>query len=437
MKNLILFTLLFCILNNNCFSQESENITLTIDSMFKLAEENNRSIKLQKLLEQSSKEGITISKNVLLPSIDLSLSASYLGNVWIADRNFINGITEKMPHFGNNLSIEVSQIIFSGGAIKNSIKNAEVAYKKAKVQKLKCEQDIKFALLKEYLQIFHLQNQEEIYNKNIIQTQKLVDDILLKAQEGLALKNDITRYELELKNLELALNQIKNNLNIAQNRLRVLLELPSDINIEIDKQIINELPIIKEEKEWLSNAIATSPSVKLVELQKEESENRLKIVRSKKIPTIVAFAGDKLDGPITIEVPPIDKNLNYWYVGVGIKYNISSLYKATREERFENIGKQIANENEKLEKEELEIKINETWTRFNESYSILETHKKSLELANNNYEIVNNRYLNDLALITDMLDASNSKLRAELRMADSKIIILMHYFNLCRLSGTL
>jgi outer membrane protein TolC len=50
---------------------------------------------------------------------------------------------------------------------------------------------------------------------------------------------------------------------------------------------------------------------------------------------------------------------------------------------------------------------------------------------------VNNRYLNDLALITDMLDASNSKLSAELQMADSKINILMHYFNLCRLSGTL
>lgn len=437
MKKLILFALLSCSINNYCISQEVENIPLTIDSMFKIAEENNRAIKLQKLLEESSREGISVSKNALLPSIDFSLSACYLGNAWITDRNFSNGITGEMPHFGNNISIEASQILFAGGAIKNSIKNAKVAYKKTQMQKLKCKQDIKFALLREYLQIFHLENQVEIYSKNIIQTQKLVDDILLKAQEGVALKNDITRYELQLQNLQLALTQVKNNLTTAQNRLRILLELPTNTKIKIDKQIINELPILKEENEWLTNAIATSPDIRLAQLQKEESENSLKIVRAQKIPTIVAFAGDKLEGPITIEVPPINKNLNYWYVGVGVKYNIASLYKATREERQASLGRQIANENEKLAMEELEIKINETWTRFNESFSILETHKKSLELANNNYEIVNNRYLNDLALITDMLDASNSKLSAELQMADSKINILMHYFNLCRLSGTL
>lgn len=437
MKKLILFALLSCSINNYCISQEMENVPLTIDSMFKIAEENNRAIKLQKLLEENSREGISVSKNALLPSIDFSLSASYLGNAWITDRNFSNGITGEMPHFGNNISIEASQILFAGGAIKNSIKNAEVAYQKTQMQKLKCKQDIKFALLREYLQIFHLENQVEIYSKNIIQTQKLVDDIQLKAQEGVALKNDITRYELQLQNLQLALTQVKNNLTTAQNRLRILLELPTNTKIKIDKQIINELPILKEENEWLINAIATSPDIRLAQLQKEESENSLKIVRAQKIPTIVAFAGDKLEGPITIEVPPINKNLNYWYVGVGVKYNIASLYKATREERQASLGRQIANENEKLAMEELEIKINETWTRFNESFSILETHKKSLELANNNYEIVNNRYLNDLALITDMLDASNSKLSAELQMANSKINILMHYFNLCRLSGTL
>jgi transposase len=70
----------------------------------------------------------------------------------------------------------------------------------------------------------------------------------------------------------------------------------------------------------------------------------------------IDFAGDKLEGPITIEVPPINKNLNYWYVGVGVKYNIASLYKATREERQACLGRQIANENEKLAMEELEIK---------------------------------------------------------------------------------
>lgn len=112
MKKIILFALLSCSINNYCISQEMENIPLTIDSMFKIAEENNKAIKLQKLLEENSREGISVSKNALLPSIDFSLSASYLGNAWITDRNFDNGITGEMPHFGNNISIELHRSYF-------------------------------------------------------------------------------------------------------------------------------------------------------------------------------------------------------------------------------------------------------------------------------------------------------------------------------------
>lgn len=55
------------------------------------------------------------------------------------------------------------------------------------------------------------------------------------------------------------------------------------------------------------------------------SKHQQKITRSERIPKVALFAGNKLDEPITIEVPPINKNLNYWYVGMGLKYNFSSV----------------------------------------------------------------------------------------------------------------
>ncbi|KAK9660852.1 hypothetical protein QE152_g41458, partial [Popillia japonica] len=48
--------------------------------------------------------------------------------------------------------------------------------------------------------------------------------------------------------------------------------------------------------------------------------------------------------------------------------------------------------------------------RLKESFEQLRTQQKSVELATQNYDVVNNRYNNDLALLTDMLDASNTKL---------------------------
>ena len=72
-------------------------------------------------------------------------------------------------------------------------------------------------------------------------------------------------------------------------------------------------------------------------------------------------------------------------------------------------------ENDLLAQENIRTGIKEAYIRFQEAFTVYETQLKSQELATQNYEVVNNRYLNDLALITDMLDASNSKLSAELQ----------------------
>ena len=73
MKKIILFALLSCSINNYCISQEMENIPLTIDSMFKIAEENNRAIKLQKLLEENYTSIYTFEKEEVIADIENAL----------------------------------------------------------------------------------------------------------------------------------------------------------------------------------------------------------------------------------------------------------------------------------------------------------------------------------------------------------------------------
>ena len=44
---------------------------------------------------------------------------------------------------------------------------------------------------------------------------------------------------------------------------------------------------------------------------------------------------------------------------------------------------------------------------------------------------------NDLVLITEMLDAENSKLDAELKATNAQINIIFHYYQLKKLTGTI
>lgn len=62
--------------------------------------------------------------------------------------------------------------------------------------------------------------------------------------------------------------------------------------------------------------------------------------------------------------------------------------------------------------------------------SELQTRRKAVQLATENYEVVGKRYKNGLALITDMTDAANVKLEAELALVSARINLAYCYYRL-------
>lgn len=431
--------ILFLFLNNTSLvsAQNTSVLQLSIEDMFELADSASRSIRTFHIAEQEAEQAVKVAKNALLPSIDVSLSASYLGDAWLSDRDFSNGENAPMPHFGNNFAIEASQVLYTGGAITNRIAVAKLQQQLAQLDKEKNKQDIRFLLVGNYLEMYKLRNQTEVYRKNIEQTRKLVADIHAKQSQGLALKNDITRYELQLKSLELALTQIQNSIIILNDQLITVLGLPGETVIKVDSAAHAILPVISNETEWQETAATLSPVLRQAKINIKQSRHNEKIAKSERLPSIALIAGDRLDGPITIEVPPINKNLNYWYVGVGVKFDISSTFKSGKKIRLAKLSTRKAIENDLLAQENIRTGIKEAYIRFQEAFTVYETQLKSQELATQNYEVVNNRYLNDLALITDMLDASNSKLSAELQTVNARINILFNYYRLKKATGNL
>ena len=71
------------------------------------------------------------------------------------------------------------------------------------------------------------------------------------------------------------------------------------------------------------------------------------------------------------------------------------------------------------------------------SYTEGKTQQKQVELANQNYSMVQNRYQNDLALLTDMVDASNMKLSAEMALVNARISMLYNFYTLKYVTNTL
>ena len=267
--------LFFLLLAMDVSSLVAQNVHhISIEEMFTLADANSRSIRTFRLAEEEANQAVRVAKNALLPSVDVALSVSYLGDAWLSDRNFNGGTNAPMPHFGNNFALEASQVVYSAGAISGRIAVAKLQQQLAELDKEKNRQDIRFLLVGNYLEMYKLKNQAEVYRKNIEQTRKLLADIRAREEQGLVLKNDITRYELQLKSLELALLQINNGIIILNNQLITVLGLPEELAIEVDASLLERLPELSNEYYWQETAVLSSPDLKQMKLNIRQSKKK-------------------------------------------------------------------------------------------------------------------------------------------------------------------
>ena len=167
------------------------------------------------------------------------------------------------------------------------------------------------------------------------------------------------------------------------------------------------------------------------------NEQKAKLERSELLPQIALVAGEHLDGPITIEVPVLNNNFNYWYIGVGVKYNLSSLFKNNKKVRQAKLNIRKTQEEYVLAQEQVENSVQANYANFLTFFTDLRTQEKSVELANQNYSVTSNRYKNDLALLTDMLDASYMKLSADLALVNARINVIYSYYKMKYITHTL
>ncbi len=415
----------------------AQSRTMGIEEMFRLADENSKSIQTYRTGKEVADENLKAAKAQRLPDISASLSGSYWGNGKLWDRDFSNATKIDMPHWGNNFALEAQQVVYAGGAISSGIELAELEKQLAEMDWQKNRQEIRFLLVGHYLNLYKLHNQIEVLHKNLELTDQLIANMQARLEEGTALENDITRYELQRETLRLQLAKVEDACKIANHQLVITLHLPEGTVVQPDTTLNDSRIQTLSEANWQELAAQNSLNLQQAETGIKVNRQRVKMERSERLPKISLVAAEHLDGPITIEVPVLDNNFNYWYVGVGVKYNISSLFKNNRKLKAARLNVRKAQETYELAQEQTNHAVQESYVNFLTSFTDLRTQQKSVELADQNYSVTSNRYQNDLALLTDMLDASNMKLSADLGLVNARINVIYNYYKMKYITHTL
>lgn len=408
---------------------------VTLDEIYRVAEARSAQLRPAASAREEAQRRISEARSGRLPDINASLSLSYIGDGFTTRRGLGDYQRAPIPHLGTGLGITVEQPVYTGGAVTASIRMAELESTAARFTQDLQRDNIRLSLTGFYLDIYKYHNLRRVVESNIGAARQVLAEMRARYDQGTALLNDITRYELLLSNLELELTRIDNTLTILNSNLVTTAGLPEGTVILPDTTILERSLPVRGEGWWQAEAADNSPSLAIARTGIDISRRAEQLVRAERLPKVGLRAAWTIDGPILVEIPPIDRNLSYWYVGVGVSYSLSSLFKTNKSLARSRVATRRAVEEYEAARDNLSMAVRADNVRYLEAYEELKSRTKGVELAERNYRTTATRYSAGIALITDMLDTANSRLDAEQQLVNARINIIYNYYKLLFTTG--
>jgi len=199
---------------------------------------NNIQIQKSKINLQQSDINLQLAKAQLYPDLYASVGQNFINRPFLVTDGEANT-------YRGNYGISSSLTLFNGGILQKNIKQQKLLGEMSNYATLAAEKNIEMAILQIYMQILYATEAIKV-NKETVKTSQYQRDrgeALLQA--GSISKVELAQLEAQLSSNEFLLVNAENTLSLARLRLKQLLELKLDDEIDIVIPQIEEQEILK------------------------------------------------------------------------------------------------------------------------------------------------------------------------------------------------
>jgi outer membrane protein len=166
-------------------------------------------------------------------------------------------------------------------------------------------------------------------------------------------------------------------------------------------------------------------------------KTELKLAKGNYYPSINFFGNYSFNYPNYKFFPPNPYLYTLGQVGIEASFDLSGLYKNKTKVQMATTRIQWQEMQSEIVKDKIQDELFRNHTQYQEIVEKFKVVDKAEELANENYRIVKLKYLNQLVLITEMVDADNALLQAKYNKISTRIDAVMKHYELLRTAGML
>lgn len=416
-------------------AQEKQKVSL--HNALEIAKENNLLVKKGKLLQAVAEEEIIEKEELRLPEVDFHSLYSRITNLTEFKGGFLKdkAVTRTIPEI-YDISSSFRMPVYSGNKINNLIKKAEQEHEISTIFLEKAENDVQLQVVASYLGIYKMMELQKIINESIEEERERLKEVSSYKKHGTVTKDEVLRAELQLSERQLDSMNNEKNIDIVLHDLKTILQFPETTEFSIDTTDLLEQEAFLD-LEYYHKLALKNEEVRIADQEVEIKKTEVQLAKAGFYPNISFFGNYNLRYPNYMFFPPDPYLYSLGQVGFEATFNISGLYKNKSQVQLAK-AKMEAQENERnMVKDEMSDKVFKQYTEYKEITDKFKVTDKAVLLATENYRIVKLKYLNQLALVTEMVDADNSLIQAKFNQIATRIDAVMKHYEILHTAGQL
>ncbi|WP_276483973.1 TolC family protein [Paraflavitalea pollutisoli] len=413
-----------------------ETMPLALKQAIDLSLQNSKQLKVNRAKIEAATGQLRKAMDNRLPDVKISGAYMFLTspniNLKTGGKDSTGSSSFPQPNQAMYGMASVNMPLYAGLKIRYGIESAKYLEQAAEADADYNKEQVVLNTINAYCNLYKSISAVKLVKENLNQSQQRDKDFGNLEKNGLLARNDLLKAQLQTANIELALVNAENNLKLAMVSLNLMMGVPEQTTLLPDTTGFDQTLTAATIESYEQQAFTNRKDIEALNLRKKAVGAEVHAAKGEYYPSI-GLTG----GYIAAYVPKLVTATNIVNVGVGVQYNLSSLWKAKSSISIAQANEREIAASQEMLNDNIRLSINRAYQNFLSAQKRIEVQGKSVVNATENYRITKNKHDNSLVTTTELLDANVALLESKIALEEAKADIVVAYNSLLEQSGIL
>jgi outer membrane protein len=408
--------------------------SLSIQEAIDLGVANSKNLKLAQNKIDESVARLAVVKDNALPSASASLLYNH-AEITTNSLSIGGGNPITLPKRSDAFlgTVTLQETIYGGGRYKFAQESTKLLADVARLDADKNKEEISYAIINTYFSLFKVMQSKKVVAQNLQSIASQLKQAQRFFDQGIVTKNDVLRFQLQQANISLTNLEIENNRKIINYNLDILLGLPENTEIEISEA---EIPLKNVEplSTYMDNALANRQELQQLDLQQKVADYNIKTIKANEKPTIGVGANLYYINPNSF-IPQADQFVMPVTLGATVSWNVGSLWTNKNKVAEARIQQKEIGIQKDLFSDNIKTELNSNYQHYLLAVQRINILETSIAQATENDRLLESKYKNNIASVTDRIDAETLLYQAKINLEMAKADAKLAYYTLLKSTG--